>query len=94
MCDNKELIFLPETFWTNPQYRVTVTDIDDDDDDDDDLSTVIVGLMQKGRRKLRNQGKDNISIGYSIYKVSGGGCQVDVEYFGRSSGEVMHKRFI
>ena len=75
MCDNKELIFLSETFWTNPQYRVTVTDIDDDDDDD--LSTVIVGLMQKGRRKLRNQGKDNISIGYTIYKVSGEGCPVN-----------------
>ena len=79
MCDNKELIFLSETFWTNPQYRVKVTDIDDDDDDDDDddLSTVIVGLMQKGRRKLRKQGKDNISIGYTIYKISGEGCRVN-----------------
>lgn len=56
-----------DTFWTNPQYRLTVTD--PDDDDDDNLCTVIVGLMQKDRRKKREQGLDMLTIGYCIYKV-------------------------
>lgn len=59
---------LPDTFWTNPQYRVSVTD--PDDDDDDDLCTVIIGLMQKDRRKKREEGLDMLTIGYCIYKVS------------------------
>ena len=59
---------LLDTFWTNPQYRVTVTD--PDDDDDDDLCTVIIGLMQKDRRKKREEGLDMLTIGYCIYQVS------------------------
>lgn len=56
-----------DTFWTNPQYRVTVTD--PDDDDEDDLCTIVVGLMQKDRRKKREEGLDMLTIGYCIYKV-------------------------
>ena len=56
-----------ESFWTNPQYRISVTDIDDDDDDD--LSTVIIGVMQKERRKMRTAGKDNVTMGYCVYEV-------------------------
>lgn len=37
-----------DTFWTNPQYRVTVTD--PDEDDDENLGTIIVGLMQIGSK--------------------------------------------
>lgn len=59
---------LSDTFWTNPQYRVKVTDTDDDDDDD--LGTLIVALMQKNRRKLRKEGLDMLTVGYVIYKVS------------------------
>ena len=54
------------SFPANPQYRVTVTD---PDDDGDNLCTVIVGLMQKDRRKKREQGLDMLTIGYCIYKV-------------------------
>ena len=56
-----------ETFWTNPQYRVKVTDTDDDDDEN--LGTLIVALMQKNRRKMRKEGLDMLTIGYVIYKV-------------------------
>lgn len=56
-----------DTFWTNPQYKVTTTD--PDDDDDDDLCTVVIGLMQKDRRKKREEGLDMLTIGYVIYKV-------------------------
>ena len=56
-----------ESFWTNPQYRITLTE--PDDGDKDGICQVIVGLMQKDRRKARAQGQDNYAIGYMMYKV-------------------------
>ena len=56
-----------ETFYTNPQYRVTIDE--PDDDDEDGLGTIIVGLMQKERRKMRADGKSDLTIGYAIYQV-------------------------
>ncbi len=50
-----------DTFAMNPQYRVTITD--PDEDDDDNLCTAIVSLMQKGRRALRDEGLDTLTIG-------------------------------
>jgi len=57
-----------ETFWTNPQYRATVTDADDDDDEN--MGTLLVALMQKERRKKRKEGLDMLTIGYAVYKVN------------------------
>ena len=65
------VLFLADTFWTNPQYRVNV--VDADDDDDDDAGTVLIGLMQKGRRQMRKEGQDLMTIGYVIYRVSAAG---------------------
>ena len=62
-----------DTFWTNPQYRVEVTDTDDNDDEN--MGTLIVALMQKHRRKLRKEGLDMLTIGYVIYKVLQGGFE-------------------
>ena len=50
-----------ETFITNPQFTIKLED--PDDDDDDDLCTLIVSLMQKGRRALKLKGIDLLSIG-------------------------------
>ena len=50
-----------ETFTHNPQYVVTLED--PDDDDEDDLCTLIVSLMQKGRRGLKHEGAGMLSIG-------------------------------
>ena len=61
------LLLCADTFWTNPQYRVKVTDTDDDDDEN--VGTLIVALMQKNRRKMRKEGLDMLTIGYVIYKV-------------------------
>ena len=36
---------------------------DPDDDDDDDLCTLIVSLMQKGRRLLKHEGAGMLSVG-------------------------------
>lgn len=50
-----------DTFASNPQFRLSVTD--PDEDDDDNLCTVIISLMQKGRRALRDEGLDTLTIG-------------------------------
>ncbi|XP_069118046.1 calpain-9-like isoform X4 [Argopecten irradians] len=55
-----------DTFWTNPQYKVTLVD---PDDDEDDLCTMLVGVLQKDRRKQRKEGLDLLTIGYVIYKL-------------------------
>ena len=33
------------------------------------FTTIIVGLMQKERRKLKAEGKSDLTIGYAIYEV-------------------------
>lgn len=58
---------LAATFWTNPQYRVNI--VAPDSDDESGEGTLVVGLMQKERRKLRREGKENLTIGYAVYKV-------------------------
>ncbi|XGW16965.1 hypothetical protein V3C99_001972 [Haemonchus contortus] len=58
------------TFASNPQYRVQLTD--SDPDDDDELCTVIFAVMQKYRRNLKAQGLDNVPIGFAVYDVSAG----------------------
>jgi len=55
------------TFWTNPQYNVSISG--SDADDDSGCGSVVVALMQKHRRRLRREGKTDLTIGYAVYKV-------------------------
>ncbi|XP_047429123.1 calpain-3b [Mugil cephalus] len=59
----------PDTFWTNPQYRLQLYEQDDDPVDERMACTVVVALMQKGRRMQRHQGARFLTIGFSIYEV-------------------------
>jgi len=55
------------TFCTNPQYNVSISG--SDDDDDSGCGSVVIALMQKHRRRLRREGKTDLTIGYAVYKV-------------------------
>uniref|UniRef100_H3C0K2 Calpain-3 n=1 Tax=Tetraodon nigroviridis TaxID=99883 RepID=H3C0K2_TETNG len=59
----------PDTFWTNPQYRLKLYEEDDDSEGGQRTCTIVVALMQKGRRMQRQQGPRFLTVGFSIYKV-------------------------
>ena len=57
-------------FWTNPQFLVTLTDVDHDDEEN--LATVIIALMQKDSRlkrlKARTESAEEF-IQFRLFKV-------------------------
>ncbi|MEE6514990.1 hypothetical protein FKM82_023463 [Ascaphus truei] len=59
------------TFWTNPQFKIKLDEPDDDHDGaaHEPCCTVIVGLMQKNRRKQKKMGEDLLSIGFSLFRI-------------------------
>ncbi|XP_062319633.1 calpain-1 catalytic subunit-like isoform X1 [Osmerus eperlanus] len=67
----------PNTFWINPQYKITLLEEDDDPEDDEVACSFLVALMQKDRRRYRRQGQDMHTIGFAIYEVRAlrRGCQ-------------------
>ncbi|KAK1170959.1 calpain-2 catalytic subunit-like [Acipenser oxyrinchus oxyrinchus] len=58
-----------DTFWSNPQFVLKLEEVDDDPDDGEDGCTVLVGLIQKNRRRYRKMGEDMHTIGFAIYEV-------------------------
>ena len=60
---------MTDTYWTNPQYRMVLYEEDDDPEDGKQACTLVVALMQKGRRKERSKGANLYTIGFSIYEV-------------------------
>ncbi|KAM3180271.1 hypothetical protein ACTXT7_016610, partial [Hymenolepis weldensis] len=54
-----------DTYWTNPQFKITATDTDPSDDDN--KCTLVVGLMQKNMRK-KGASKFH-TIGFCIYQL-------------------------
>jgi calpain-9 len=56
---------MADTFWTNPQIKLSLTEKDEDQDG----CSFLVALMQKDRRKLKRFGAKMLTIGYAIYQV-------------------------
>ncbi|XP_063898498.1 calpain-B isoform X7 [Helicoverpa armigera] len=71
-----------ETFWKNPQYTVTLKDVDEGDEEN--KCTIIVALMQKNRRSQRHQGLECLTIGFAVYRLPDYGRvpkPLDVNFF-------------
>ncbi|XP_076176529.1 calpain A isoform X2 [Ptiloglossa arizonensis] len=82
-----------ETFWHNPQYRITL----EYPDDDDDKCTVIVALMQKNRRAQRRMGADCLTIGFAIYHLEDPGRlpkPLDINFFKYNASVARSPAFI
>ena len=55
---------------------------DPDDDDEDELCTCIVSVMQKGRRQMRDEGQDTLTIGFALYQLKDpGAVPLDTDFF-------------
>uniref|UniRef100_A0A8C4NLI2 Uncharacterized protein n=1 Tax=Eptatretus burgeri TaxID=7764 RepID=A0A8C4NLI2_EPTBU len=59
----------PNSFWSNPQYRLRLEEEDDDPEDGEDGCTFVLGLMQKNRRKEKRHGIEMQTIGFAIYEI-------------------------
>ncbi|XP_078127652.1 calpain-1 catalytic subunit-like [Sander vitreus] len=57
------------TFWINPQYKLSLLEEDDDPEDDEAACSFLVALMQKDRRRFRRSGQDTHTIGFAVYQI-------------------------
>uniref|UniRef100_A0A672NIJ1 Calpain-3 n=1 Tax=Sinocyclocheilus grahami TaxID=75366 RepID=A0A672NIJ1_SINGR len=84
----------PDTFWTNPQYRLRLLEEDDDPEDDEVACTFVVALMQKNRRKERKLGANLFTIGFSIYEMHGNKQHMQKEFFVSSTSKARSRAYI
>ncbi|XP_062067320.1 calpain-8 [Lepus europaeus] len=61
----------PATYWTNPQFKIHLDEADEDQEESagEPCCTVLLGLMQKNRRRQKRMGQGMLSIGYAVYQV-------------------------
>ncbi|KAM7367770.1 hypothetical protein PAMP_014047 [Pampus punctatissimus] len=84
----------PDTFWTNPQYRLLLYEEDDDPEDEQVACTVVVALMQKGRRMQRHKGATFLTIGFSIYEMCGQNTHLQKDFFLYTASKAKCKTYI
>ncbi|XP_040206651.1 calpain-9 [Rana temporaria] len=79
-----------ETFWTNPQVKLSLTEKDDGRNE----CTFIAALMQKNRRKLKKVGAELLTIGYAIYQCPGSQSQMTKDFFKFNASKGRSKTYI
>ncbi|XP_006017041.1 calpain-9 [Alligator sinensis] len=79
-----------ETFWTNPQIKLCLTEKDDGQDE----CTFLVALMQKDRRKLKKIGAEMLTIGYSIYESPSSDDHLPKDFFRYHASKARSKTYI
>ncbi|MEQ2242188.1 Calpain-1 catalytic subunit, partial [Ilyodon furcidens] len=89
----------PNTFWINPQYKISLLEEDDDPEDDEAACSFLVALMQKDRRRYRRHGQDMHTIGFAIYEIpkefqGSPGVHMKKDFFLRQSSCARSETFI
>ncbi|KAJ7988804.1 hypothetical protein DPEC_G00313000 [Dallia pectoralis] len=88
----------PDTFWTNPQFRLRLLEEDDDPEDNEVACSFVVSLMQKNRRKDRKLGANLFTIGFAIYEVPkelhGNKQHLQKDFFLANSSKARSKAYI
>uniref|UniRef100_A0A8C5CS56 Calpain-3 n=1 Tax=Gadus morhua TaxID=8049 RepID=A0A8C5CS56_GADMO len=84
----------PDTFWTNPQYRLRLLEEDDDPEDNEVACSFVVSLMQKNRRKERKMGANLFTIGFAIYEMHGNKQHMQKDFFLANSSKARCKSYI
>ncbi|XP_041430775.1 calpain-3 isoform X5 [Xenopus laevis] len=88
----------PDTYWTNPQYRLKLLEEDDDPADNEVVCSFVVALMQKNRRKDRKAGANLFTIGFAIYEVPkemhGNNQHLQKDFFLYNASKAKCKTFI
>uniref|UniRef100_A0A452FU36 Calpain-3 n=1 Tax=Capra hircus TaxID=9925 RepID=A0A452FU36_CAPHI len=84
----------PDTFWTNPQYRLKLLEEDDDPDDSEVICSFLVALMQKNRRKDRKLGANLFTIGFAIYEMHGNKQHLQKDFFLYNASKARSRTYI
>ncbi|XP_058149995.1 calpain-3 isoform X2 [Dasypus novemcinctus] len=84
----------PDTFWTNPQYRLKLLEEDDDPDDSEVVCSFLVALMQKNRRKDRKLGANLFTIGFAIYEMHGNKQHLQKDFFLYNASKARSRTYI
>ncbi|KAL1005968.1 hypothetical protein UPYG_G00066270 [Umbra pygmaea] len=79
-----------DTFWTNPQFKLTLTDADDHND----KCSLIIALMQKNRRALRKEGLDLETVGFAIYEAPEHVDHLSKDFFRYNGSKARSKTYI
>uniref|UniRef100_A0A8C0WEG2 Calpain-9 n=1 Tax=Castor canadensis TaxID=51338 RepID=A0A8C0WEG2_CASCN len=79
-----------DTFWTNPQIKLSLTEKDEDQDG----CSFLVALMQKDRRKLKRFGAKMLTIGYAIYQCPNMAGHLNRDFFRFNASLARSKTFI
>ncbi|KAL2082678.1 hypothetical protein ACEWY4_022496 [Coilia grayii] len=84
----------PDTFWTNPQYRIQLTEVDDEPHSGEKACTVVIALMQKERRKEQFMGPAFHAIGFFVYEFQGSSTPLPKAFFEGTGSVARSKSYV